>query len=104
MIDLQTVAYVRLGTRDLETVVRLSLLWREQQERVPGRLEVALRAAPAVEVEPIATLEADLHGQLDGHAHARLTAMTGRYAAYIARERGLNVDQPRNLAKTVTVE
>jgi glucosamine--fructose-6-phosphate aminotransferase (isomerizing) len=25
-------------------------------------------------------------------------------AYYIARERGLNVDQPRNLAKTVTVE
>ena len=25
-------------------------------------------------------------------------------AYYIAREKGLNVDQPRNLAKTVTVE
>jgi glucosamine--fructose-6-phosphate aminotransferase (isomerizing) len=25
-------------------------------------------------------------------------------AYYIARDRGLNVDQPRNLAKTVTVE
>jgi glutamine---fructose-6-phosphate transaminase (isomerizing) len=25
-------------------------------------------------------------------------------AYYIARQRGLNVDQPRNLAKTVTVE
>jgi glucosamine--fructose-6-phosphate aminotransferase (isomerizing) len=25
-------------------------------------------------------------------------------AYYIARERGLSVDQPRNLAKTVTVE
>jgi glucosamine 6-phosphate synthetase-like amidotransferase/phosphosugar isomerase protein len=25
-------------------------------------------------------------------------------AYYIARARGLNVDQPRNLAKTVTVE
>lgn len=25
-------------------------------------------------------------------------------AYYIARRRGLNVDQPRNLAKTVTVE
>ena len=25
-------------------------------------------------------------------------------AYYVARERGLNVDQPRNLAKTVTVE
>jgi glucosamine--fructose-6-phosphate aminotransferase (isomerizing) len=25
-------------------------------------------------------------------------------AYYIARENGLNVDQPRNLAKTVTVE
>ena len=28
----------------------------------------------------------------------------GLLAYYIARERGLNVDQPRNLAKTVTVE
>jgi glucosamine--fructose-6-phosphate aminotransferase (isomerizing) len=26
------------------------------------------------------------------------------FAYYIARARGLNVDQPRNLAKTVTVE
>ena len=26
------------------------------------------------------------------------------FAYYIARSRGLNVDQPRNLAKTVTVE
>jgi len=26
------------------------------------------------------------------------------FAYYVARERGLNVDQPRNLAKTVTVE
>ncbi len=26
------------------------------------------------------------------------------FAYHIARERGLNVDQPRNLAKTVTVE
>jgi hypothetical protein len=32
-------------------------------------------------------LEAELDGQLDGHAHARLTAMTTRYAAFIARER-----------------
>lgn len=33
-------------------------------------------------------LEAELSGHLDGHAHARLGAMTQRYAAYIARERG----------------
>jgi hypothetical protein len=33
-------------------------------------------------------LEAELHDQLDGHAHARLMAMTERYRAYIARERG----------------
>jgi len=26
------------------------------------------------------------------------------FAYYVARKRGLNVDQPRNLAKTVTVE
>jgi glucosamine--fructose-6-phosphate aminotransferase (isomerizing) len=26
------------------------------------------------------------------------------FAYHVARERGLNVDQPRNLAKTVTVE
>ncbi len=26
------------------------------------------------------------------------------FAYYVARQRGLNVDQPRNLAKTVTVE
>jgi hypothetical protein len=32
-------------------------------------------------------LEGELDAQLDGHAHGRLTAMTGRYAAYIARER-----------------
>jgi hypothetical protein len=32
-------------------------------------------------------LEAEVHGQLDGHANARLTAMTTRYAAFIARER-----------------
>ena len=32
-------------------------------------------------------LEGALHDQLDGHATARLTAMTDRYAAYIARER-----------------
>ena len=38
--------------------------------------------------EVLPLLEAELHGQLDGHAHARLTAMTGRYAAYLARERG----------------
>jgi hypothetical protein len=33
-------------------------------------------------------LEAELHDQLDGHASARLAAMTERYAAYITRERG----------------
>lgn len=33
-------------------------------------------------------LEAELHDHLDAHAYARLTAMTERYAAYIARERG----------------
>ncbi len=32
-------------------------------------------------------LESELHGQLDAHAQARLTAMTERYGAYIARER-----------------
>jgi hypothetical protein len=33
-------------------------------------------------------LEAELHAELDGHARSRLEAMTGRYSAYIARERG----------------
>lgn len=32
-------------------------------------------------------LETELHDRLDGHASARLAAMTDRYAGYIARER-----------------
>jgi hypothetical protein len=32
-------------------------------------------------------LETYLHGELDGYAASRLTAMAERYAAYIARER-----------------
>ena len=46
---------------------------------------MARGAALVEEVLPI--LEAELTADLDGHAHARLEAMTAKYADYIARVR-----------------
>jgi hypothetical protein len=69
-------------------------------ERVPGSrvygpyhhggrayVQWMVRGRPLVD-ELLPLLEREINPQLDGYASARLHAMTDRYAAFIARERG----------------
>jgi len=68
--------------------------WAIEQQGVPG-LELMDECADATITLPA----------IDWMLQPMLAAIPLQLLAYqIARRRGLNVDQPRNLAKTVTVE
>jgi glucosamine--fructose-6-phosphate aminotransferase (isomerizing) len=79
---------------------------------VSNMQEVAARGAHVIAVASSTNEEIDQHAEevlrvpaIDWMLQPLLAVVPLQLLAYaIARKRGLNVDQPRNLAKTVTVE
>jgi glucosamine--fructose-6-phosphate aminotransferase (isomerizing) len=75
-----------------------------QEVRARGAEVIALSSAENADVAPHADVAIEVPA-VDWMLQPLLAVIPLQMLAYeIARRRGLNVDQPRNLAKTVTVE
>jgi len=75
-----------------------------QEVRARGAHVIAIATEGDTRLEPVAE-EVIYIPRTDWMLQALLAVIPLQlFAYYVARERGLNVDQPRNLAKTVTVE
>jgi glucosamine--fructose-6-phosphate aminotransferase (isomerizing) len=75
-----------------------------QEVRARGAHVIAIATEGDTRLEPVAE-EIIYIPRTDWMLQALLAVIPLQlFAYYVARKRGLNVDQPRNLAKTVTVE
>ena len=82
------------------------------EKMISNLSEVKARGAPVIAIAPVGTPEIDkvaddilyLPPLCDELACIPYTVASQLFAYYIALERGTDIDQPRNLAKSVTVE
>jgi glucosamine--fructose-6-phosphate aminotransferase (isomerizing) len=88
----------------IDSPVLEKMISNMQEVRARGAHVIALAGAESAKVAPHADVSVPLPG-VDWMLQPVLAVIPLQLLAYeIARRRGLNVDQPRNLAKTVTVE